>query len=144
MTLAEEQQLKHTLDVALNEGKPWVAFDEQEDKVLQPFDLNFFSSAGEAERFCDDMNGEWDFVEQMFNFKNFHYRSVASLKASPGLMLEQPVDLEAYARDMAAQNLHLRSGEHIEDLESSLAHGFHHPVTWQRQVDPLKRLLTTR
>lgn len=137
MTPAEEQLMKLTLDEALSEGKPWVAFDDQPEKELQVFDLHFFASASEAEQFCDRANGEWGFVEQMFNFKNFHYSSVAGLRADMGLRLNEKVDMEVIALELAAQDLHLLPGKHIDDLESAFAAGHYQQVCYQRQIDPL-------
>jgi|GEM_PF-3535095 len=137
MDLTEKEQLKVALDAALAKRTPWVAFDEQPEKELHINDLHFFASASEAEQFCDDANGEWDFVEQMFNFKNYHYLSVAGLRAELGSRLDKQVNIEAIVHELAAQNLHLLAGKTIGDLEGALAAGLHHPVCRQRQINPL-------
>ncbi|PWK72936.1 hypothetical protein LX99_04266 [Mucilaginibacter oryzae] len=137
MSLTEREQFKEALDAALTEGTPWVAFDEQPEKELHIDDLHFFASASAAEKFCDEANGEWDFVEQMFNFKNFHYMSIAGLRADLDLRLDKQVNIEAIVHDLAAQNLYLLPGKRTDDLESDLVAGQYHPVCYQRQIDPL-------
>ncbi|MGY4538181.1 hypothetical protein ACVW0P_002601 [Mucilaginibacter sp. UYNi724] len=76
------EQVISLLDQAVSEGRPWVAFNEQPDKELLPPAVHVFSSAGEAERFCEESNGAYDFVEQVFNFDNYIYMQAATLKAS--------------------------------------------------------------
>lgn len=116
------EQVIDLLDQAVSNGKPWVAFNDQQDKELLPPAIHLFSSAGEAERFCEDSNGAYDFVEQVFDFENYIYMQVATLKSSiePEDRLANPVTIDtiAVARQMAEQSLYLPAGKSIDDLGS--------------------------
>jgi hypothetical protein len=142
MTLNE--QLINDLNQAVRDGKPWVAFNDQADKELHPDDVHVFASAGEAEHFCEELNGAFDFAEQVFNFDNYIYMQAATLKASLEFerQLTNPIaiDTSAIARQMAEQSLYLPAGKSIDDLEASLSQGLVFPVVWQRSVDPLKEI----
>jgi hypothetical protein len=139
-----KEQVITFLDCAVSEGKPWVAFNEQPDKELLLPAIHVFSSAGEAERFCEDNNGIYDFTEQVFNFDNYMYMQAATLKASLAFeeRLANPitVDTSAIARQMAEQSLYLPAGKSIDDLEASLSQGLVFPVVRQRLIDPLKEI----
>lgn len=144
MTLPEQEHLQEILNEALRDGKPWVAFNNQPDRDLQPQMLHFFSAAGEAEKFCDDANGPDTFVDQVFNWDNYMYLQVSTLKTSLQLDYQQAsepaVDISAIARDMAAQSLYLPPGRHIDEMEAVLSQGAFYPVHWQRQIDPLREI----
>jgi hypothetical protein len=142
MTINE--QLINNLDQVVKDGKPWVAFNEQADKELHSNLIHVFASAGEAERFCEDSNGAFDFAEQVFNFNNYIYMQAATLKASLEFeeRLANPIAIDtlAIARQMAEQNLYLPAGKSIADLKASLSQGLVFPAVWQRLVDPLKEI----
>jgi hypothetical protein len=142
MTINE--QLISDLNQAVKDGKPWVAFNDQADKELHPDSIHFFASAGEAERFCEELNGAFDFAEQVFNFDNYSYMQAATLKASLELekQLTNPIaiDISAIARQMAEQSLYIPAGKSMDDLEASLSQALVFPVVWQRMVDPLKEI----
>jgi hypothetical protein len=142
MTINE--QLISDLDQAVKDGKPWVAFNDQADKELHSNAIHVFASAGEAERFCEESNGAFDFAEQVFNFDNYIYMQTATLKASLEFekQLANPIeiDIPAIARQLAEQNLYLPAGKSIDELEASLSQGLVFPVVWQRLIDPLKEI----
>ncbi|WP_426582608.1 hypothetical protein [Mucilaginibacter sp. R-33] len=142
MTRDEQQVLSAELDQAISEGNPWVVFNDQPDEDLKPQGLHFFSSAGAAEKFCDAANGEFDFVEQMFNSDNYGYMQAATLKSSLGFDAEENVkiDVTTVARQMAAQNLYLLPGTSFDVFENALSRGHLLPVSWQRTIDPLKEI----
>ncbi|WP_439696986.1 hypothetical protein ACFGVS_00485 [Mucilaginibacter sp. AW1-7] len=142
MTRVEQQALSAELDRAITVGNPWVVFNDQPDKILQPQDLRFFSSAGAAEKFCDAANGEFDFAEQMFHSDNYRYMQAATLKASLEMDVEKNIkmDITAVARQMAEQNLSLLPGTSYDVFESALSRGQLLPVSWQRTIDPLKEI----
>jgi hypothetical protein len=142
MTINE--QLINDLDQSIKDGRPWVAFNHQDDRELHPHTIQLFASAGEAERFCDEANGAFDFAEQVFNFDNYIYMLAATLKASIEFekQLTNPIDIDtsAIARQMAEQSLYLSAGKSFDDLEASLSRGLFYPVVWLRTVDPLKEI----
>jgi hypothetical protein len=142
MTRVEQQALSAELDRAITGGNPWVVFNDQPDKILQPQDLRFFPSAGAAEEFCDAANGEFDFVEQMFNSDNYRYMQAATLKASLEFDVEEnvKVDVAAVARQMAEQSLYLLPGTSYDVFERALSRGQLLQVSWQRKIDPLKEI----
>jgi len=142
MTINE--QVINDLNRAVRDGKPWVAFNDRADKELNPYAIHVFASAAEAERFCDEANGTFDFAGQVFNFDNYIYMQAATLKAS--LQMEEQlispiaIDAPAIARRMAEQSLYLPAGKSIDDLEASLSRGLFYPVFWHRFIDPLKEI----
>lgn len=142
MTRNEHQLLSAELDGAISGGNPWVVFNDQPDKVLQPHDLHFFASAGAAEKFCDAANTEFDFVEQMFNSDNYRYMQAATLKGSLGFDVEENVkiDVTVVARQMAEQSLYLMPGTSFDVFENALFRGHLLPVSWQRTIDPLREI----
>lgn len=142
MTRNERQVLITELDRAISENKPWVVFDDQPDKVLQPHDLHLFESANAAEKFCDAVNGEFDFVEQMFYSDNYRYMQAAALKGSLEFDVTESVshDVTAVARQMAEQNLFLVPGTSYDVFENALSCGHLQPVSWQRTISPLKEI----
>jgi hypothetical protein len=141
MTKEEQEALNEELDRGISENKPWVAYNDRSDKVLPPQNLRFFRSAGEAGQFCEEANNEFDFAEQMFNWDNYRYIQVSTLKAELG---DSPpaiaVDISAIVREMAEQRLYLPPGKTIDELEATLEQGGFFPVLWQRQIDPLKEI----
>jgi hypothetical protein len=142
MTRVEQQVWSAELDRAITGGTPWVVFNDQPDKILQPQDLRFFPSAGAAEKFCDAANGEFDFAEQMFNSDNYRYVQATTLKASVEMDVEENVriDIMAVARQMAEQSLYLLPGTSYDVFESALSRGQLLPVSWQRTIDPLREI----
>jgi hypothetical protein len=138
------EQLISDLNHAVKDGKPWVAFNDQADKELHSNAIHVFASAGEAERFCEESNGAFDFAEQVFNFDNYVYMQAATLKASLEFeeRLANPIaiDTPEIARQMTEQSLYLPAGKSIDDLEASLSRGLVFPVVWQCQIDPLKEI----
>jgi len=142
MTIHE--QLINDLNQAVKDGKPWVAFNDQGDTELTPYTIHVFASAREAERFCDEANGGFDFAEQVFNFENYIYMQSATLKASLAFEKQQinpiAIDTSAIAQQMAEQSLYLPAGKSFDDLEASLSRGLFYPVVWQHAVDPLKEI----
>lgn len=142
MTMDERQALIAELDRAITEGSPWVVFNDQLNKDPRPQDLHFFASAGEAGNFCDAANGEFDFVEQMFNWDNYKYMQAATLKGSLEVQAEEnlKIDIAALARQMAAQSLYLAPGTSFDVFENALSRGQLLPVSWERTIDPLKEI----
>ena len=144
LSTAEKEQVQGALTGALRDGKPRVAFNDRPDKMLYPLDLHFFSSAAEAERFCDEANLDFDFAEQVFNWSHYIYLSAETLKASLDIdfrrSLRIEVDLREIARQMVAQHLYLPAGKRVDDLEASLAAGLYFPVNWLRQIVPHKEM----
>lgn len=143
MTKEEQQALNEELDRAISESKPWVAYNDRSDKVLPPQDLHFFGSAGEAEQFCDEVNNEFDFAEQMFNWDNYRYIQVATLKDSiaPDVKKEtvsHNVTIIAY--QMAEQNLFLLPGTAYDVFENAISRGHLLPVFWRRTIDPQEEI----
>jgi hypothetical protein len=138
----EQQVLIAELDGAIKESKPWVVFDDQPDKVLQPQDLHFFESASAAEKFCDAANGAFDFVEQMYYPDNYRYIQAAALKSSLEVGMAESIshDVSAVARQMVEQNLFLLPGTSYEVFEKALSRGHLQPVSWQRTIVPLKEI----
>jgi len=138
------EQLISELNEAIRDGRPWVAFNDQPDKERHQQAMHFFGSAGEAEQFCEESNGIYDFAEQFFNFDNYIFMQAATLKASVELeeRLANPIaiDTTAIAQQMAEQNLYLPAGKSIDDLEATLSQGLVFPVVWQHQIDPLKEI----
>lgn len=139
---AQEQLLIAAFQEAQKEKKPWVAFDDQPEKELHPFDLHFFSSAAEAERFCDEANGPDTFVDQVFNWDHYVFMQADTLAAR--LELKELVtiwdDAARIAGQMAMQNLHLPAGHDFYDLEKAVSSGLVYPVLWQRSIDPLAEI----
>jgi hypothetical protein len=138
------EQLIRELNEVLRDGRPWVAFNNQQGKELYQQSMHFVHSAAEAERFCERANGADDFVDQFFNFDNYVYMQVATLKDS--LEFEERVanpiivDTTSVACQMTEQGLYLPAGKSIDDLEASLSQGLVFPVVWQCKIDPLKAI----
>ena len=142
MTTLEREQLQRELDAAYQAGTPWVAFNDQPGRELHPLKLHFFTSAIQAEQFCDEANGPDNFADQLFNWDHYIYLSVATLTAELRLSKVSAVsiDIADVARQLAEQQLHLPPGKSMDDLEASLGRGAFFPVAWQRQVDPLHEI----
>ncbi|MDO3641232.1 hypothetical protein [Mucilaginibacter sp. L3T2-6] len=142
MTANEQEQLTAAFKAAEKERKPWVAFDDQDGKELHAFDLHFFASATEAEKFCDEANGPDIFADQLFNWDHYVFMQARTLTARLGLTELKTIwdDAANIARQMAEQNLYLPAGHSFDDLEKTLASNLVYPVLWQRSIDPLKEI----
>ena len=136
------EHLLKELNNALAEGKPWVVFNDQPDKDLHSIAKHFFTSAGAAAQFCDEANNAFDFMEQVFNFDNYVYMPVATLKAAMAYEARESsrIDVTEITGQLAEQNLYLLPGSSFNQLEASLEQGLFFPVTWQGAIDPLKEI----
>jgi hypothetical protein len=139
---ANEEQLVAAFKEAEKEKKPWVAFDDQPDKELHPMELHFFSSAVEAERFCDEANGADTFADQVFNWDHYVFMQTDTLAARLEIKELKTVwnDAARIAGQMAKQNLYLPAGHDFYDLEKAVSSGLVYPVLWQRSIDPLTEI----
>ncbi|MES2107923.1 MAG: hypothetical protein V4577_04215 [Bacteroidota bacterium] len=142
MTANEQEQLAAVFETAKKEGKPWVAFDDQDGKELHALDLHFFTSATEAEKFCDDANGPDTFADQVFNWDHYVFIQAETLAARLELAELKTIwdDAADIAGQMARQSLYLPAGHDFYDLEKALSSGLVYPVLWQRSIDPLKEI----
>jgi hypothetical protein len=126
------------------EGKPWVAFRDDHEDITVSGNFTFFSSATEAEEFCDQLNYQLDPFEPNFGFENYIYTPVESLKRELEMIgsLKTSVDIDAVsiADQMAAQGLYLLPGKSIEDLQATFQQGLVYPVLWKKTIDPIEAI----
>jgi hypothetical protein len=142
MTANEQEQLTAAFKAAKEGRKPWVAFDDQDGKELHGLDLHFFTSATEAEKFCDEANGPDTFADQVFNWDHYVFVQTDTLAARLGLAELKTIwdDAADIARQMEAQNLYLPAGHSFYDLEKTVSSDLVYPVRWQRSIDPLQEI----
>lgn len=128
------------LRVEKSEGKPWVAFKDDHEDITVSGNFAFFSSAIEAEDFCDQINYQIDPYEPGFGFDNYIFTPVDSLVMAlnkTASLSNVPIDSMNIADQMVQQNLHVLPGKTFQDLEATFQQGLVYPVLWKKAIDPI-------